>query len=129
MGVKMRRQSATRKSGKATTGAPSQYRWRSAQGLLHRRDQALTFIRSVHRCSLNDYRLKPVGSGATESRGTRLKPSKAFPAESQLKARGAGGKLSDQIASTLCHLSAQDLLTVLGDSHQVILDVAHRVPA
>jgi hypothetical protein len=39
---KMRRQSATRKSGKATTGAPSQYPWRSAQGFLHRRDQAQT---------------------------------------------------------------------------------------
>ena len=36
---------------------------------------------------LNDYRLKPVGSDATESRGARLKPSEAVPAESRLKAR------------------------------------------
>jgi hypothetical protein len=36
-----------------------------------------------------DYRLKPVGSDTTESRGTRLKPSEAFPAQSRLKARGA----------------------------------------
>src|SRR3954453_13850953 len=39
---KMRRQSASRKSGKTTVGAPSQYPWRSAQGFLHRRDQAQT---------------------------------------------------------------------------------------
>jgi len=38
---------------------------------------------------LNDYRLKPVGSGATESRGDRLKPSEAAPAQSRLKARWA----------------------------------------
>ena len=39
--------------------------------------------------TLNDYRLKPVGSDATESRGTRLKPSEVFPAQSRLKARWA----------------------------------------
>jgi hypothetical protein len=39
--------------------------------------------------ALNDYRLKPVGSDTTESRGTRLKPSEAFPAQSRLKARWA----------------------------------------
>ncbi|MFL6450065.1 MAG: SpoIIE family protein phosphatase [Bryobacteraceae bacterium] len=38
---------------------------------------------------LNDCRLKPVGSDTTESRGTRLKPSEAFPAQSRLKARWA----------------------------------------
>ena len=37
--------------------------------------------------NLNDYRLKPVGSDTTESPGTRLKPSEAFPAQSRLKAR------------------------------------------
>ena len=37
--------------------------------------------------------------------------------------------LPNQIARTLRHLSAQYLVSVLGDPHQVILDVAHRVPA
>src|SRR5947209_4847573 len=36
--------------------------------------------------SLNDYRLKPVGSDTTESRGIRLKPSEVFPAQRRLKA-------------------------------------------
>src|SRR3954449_5736510 len=36
---------------------------------------------------LKDYRLKPVGSDTTESRGLRLKPSEVFPAQSRLKAR------------------------------------------
>jgi hypothetical protein len=38
---------------------------------------------------LKDYRLKPVGSDTTESRGLRLKPSEVFPAQSRLKARWA----------------------------------------
>jgi hypothetical protein len=37
--------------------------------------------------------------------------------------------LPNQIAGTLRYLSAQYLVSVLGDPHQVILDVAHRVPA
>jgi len=45
--------------------------------------------RAAAALTLNDYRLKPVGSGATESRGARLKPSEAVPAESRLKARWA----------------------------------------
>ncbi|MFL6449704.1 MAG: hypothetical protein ACJ746_18780 [Bryobacteraceae bacterium] len=48
----------------------------------------LDFYRSLAD-KLNDYRLKPVGSDTTESRGTRLKPSEAFPAQSRLKARWA----------------------------------------
>jgi transposase-like protein len=38
---------------------------------------------------LNHYRLKAVGCLTTESRGTRLKPSEVFPAQSRLKARQA----------------------------------------
>lgn len=37
--------------------------------------------------------------------------------------------LPNQIAGTLRHFSAQNLVTVLGDPHQVILDIAHRMPA
>jgi hypothetical protein len=37
--------------------------------------------------------------------------------------------LSNQIAGTLGHLPAQNLVTVLGNPHQVILDIAQRVPA
>ena len=37
--------------------------------------------------------------------------------------------LPNQIAGTLRNFTAQNLVTVLGDPHQVILDVAHRVPA
>ncbi len=37
--------------------------------------------------------------------------------------------LPNQIARTLRHLAAQNLVTIFGDPHQVILDIAHRVPA
>ena len=37
--------------------------------------------------------------------------------------------LPSQIAGTLRYLSAQYLVSVLSDPHQVILDIAHRVPA
>ena len=37
--------------------------------------------------------------------------------------------LPNQIAGTLRNLSTQNLVTVLCDPHQVILDIAHRVPA
>jgi hypothetical protein len=37
--------------------------------------------------------------------------------------------LPDQIAGTLCYFAAQNLISVLRDPHQVILDIAHRVPA
>jgi hypothetical protein len=37
------------------------------------------------RRTLNHYRLKAVGCLATESRGTRLKPSEVFPAQSRLQ--------------------------------------------
>jgi hypothetical protein len=37
--------------------------------------------------------------------------------------------LSNQIAGTLDHFPAQDLVTVLSNPHQVIFDIAQRVPA
>jgi putative transposase len=43
----------------------------------------------VDETHLNHYRLKAVGCLTTESRGTRLKPSEVFSAQSRLKARQA----------------------------------------
>ena len=37
--------------------------------------------------------------------------------------------LPDQIAGTLRHFAAKNLVTVLGDPHQMIFDIAHCVPA
>jgi hypothetical protein len=50
---------------------------------------SMLLVQSFTITELNDYRLKPVGSGATESRGGRLKPSQVLPAQSRLKARWA----------------------------------------
>ena len=41
--------------------------------------QHVAALRFLFVKTLNDYRLKPVGSDATESRGTRLKPSEVAP--------------------------------------------------